>query len=183
MEDSEIINLYWERSETAIDETQNKYGRYCHSIAYRILYSDPDADECENDAYLQAWNSMPPQKPSKLQLFLGCIIRNIALNRYEYNHAQKRSAQAEIILDEFWECAPEAVISTENEVVLKDAINRFLASLEKQTRIIFMRRYWYFCTVKEIADSMRLTESNVKVTLHRTRKKFKAYLNKEDISV
>lgn len=183
MEDLKIIDLYWERSESAIEETQKKYGRYCHSIAYHILYSDSDADECVNDTYLHAWNAMPPQRPAKLQLFLGRITRNLALNRYEYNHAQKRSVQTETILDEFWECIPNNETHIEDDVVLKDVLNRFLASLDKQTRIIFMRRYWYLCSIKEIAEGMYLTESNVKVTLHRTRNKFKAWLEKEGIVI
>lgn len=183
MEDNKIVDLYWERSEAAVLETQKKYGRYCHYIAYHILYSDEDAEECVNDTYIKAWNAMPPHRPERLSSFLGKITRNTALDYYSYLNAGKRSGNTTLVLDEMAECIPdprsEAPLS--DEIALKNAINGFLASLPKQTRIIFMRRYWYLSSIKEIANDYRLSESNVKVTLHRTRNKFKEYLEKEGI--
>lgn len=185
MDDNKIVDLYWERSETAIAETQQKYGKYCHHIAYHILYSHEDAKECVNDTYIKAWNAMPPQRPGKLSAFLGTITRNLALDRYAYQKAKKRSVPTSVILDELEECIPNPAMQMDmaDEIALKDAINAFLASLPADTRIIFMRRYWYLNSIKEIARDYGLTESKVKVTLHRTRNKFKEFLEKEGISI
>lgn len=185
MEDQIIVNLYWERSENAISETQQKYGRYCHSIAYHILYSHPDAEECVNDTYVHAWNAMPPHKPNRLSTFLGKLTRNIALNRYLHNHAKKRTANVEFTLDEVGEFLPseDASSSMVEGIVLRDLLDRFLEALPEQTRVLFVRRYWYLSTIREIALEYRLSESNVKVTLMRTRNKLKAYLEKEGIVV
>ena len=183
MEDEKIIALYWERNENAVRETNAKYGRYCYTVAYNILHSHEDSEECVNDTWNSAWNIIPPEKPTRLQSFLARITRNIAIDRYRYDHAQKRSSEVEIAIDEYWECIPNQDASIDDEVVLKRAINGFLSSLDKNTRIIFMRRYWYSMSVKDIADSMRLSESHVSVILHRTRSKFKMYLTKEGIFV
>ena len=185
MEDEKIVELYLERSETAISETQKKYGRYCFTVAYNVLYSKEDAEECVNDTFEKAWNSIPPQKPRIFSAFLGAITRNLALDRYEQSHAKKRYSPAETALEELGECIPAAEDGADisDTLALKDAINGFLASLPKRTRIVFMRRYWYFCSVSEIAEGMGMTEANVKVLLLRTRKKFKAYLEKEGITL
>ena len=108
MDDQKIVDLYWERSESAIKETQKKYGRYCHSIAYAILHSNEDAEECVNDTYLRAWGAIPPAKPSRLATFLGKITRNLALDRYDSARAQKRHAATELVLEELSECIPDA---------------------------------------------------------------------------
>ncbi len=183
MEDARIVKLYWERNENAIRETEAKYGKYCYAIAYNILHSHEDSDECLNDTWNATWNAMPPEKPNKLKCFLARITRNIAIDRYRYDSAQKRGAEVESIIDEYWECIPNGDASIDDEIVLKQAINRFLASLDAQTRIIFMRRYWYSMSVKNIADGMRLSESHISVILHRTRRKFKDYLTEEGIFV
>ena len=185
MEDNKIIELYWERSETAITETQNKYGRYCHYIAYNILYSNEDSEECVNDTYLRAWDSMPPHRPERLSAFLGKITRNLALDRYHRSRAQKRSSNVEVALGELEECIPDVRggLSVADEIVLRDAINGFLASLPVRTRKVFVRRYWYLSTVKDIACDLDMSESNVKVLLLRTRQRFKSYLEKEGIVI
>ena len=183
MEDEKIIALYWERNEDAIRETDIKYGRYCHAIAYNVLYSHEDAEECVNDTWNSAWNAMPPEKPTKLSSFLARITRNIAIDRYRYNGAQKRSAEVESAIDEYWECIPNGDAPIEDEFLLRQAINGFLAGLDTRTRVIFMRRYWYSMSVKDIADGMRLSEGHVSVILHRTRSKFRDYLTKEGIFV
>lgn len=182
MEDSGIIDLYFARSEEAIRESEAKYGKYCYAIAHNILASKEDAEECVNDTYTNAWGSIPPQRPNSLRHFLGRITRNLAINRMDYNQAKKRSENMTVVWDEYCECMPQKE-SLENQVVLKDAINGFLASLKKQTRIIFLQRYWYFCSVQEIAKNLHLSESNVKVTLHRTREQFKEYLDREGFLV
>lgn len=183
MEDQKIIDLYWARQQSAIEQTQIKYGRYCHSIAFNILRSEEDSQECVNDTYHNAWNAMPPQRPQRLRGFLGSITRNLALNRYDYKNAQKRGGETEMVLEEYAQCIPNGQMPVEDEYALRQAVNGFLASLSKRNRIIFLRRYWYLCTVREIAQSMGLTESNVKIILHRTRDQFKAFLEKEGIFV
>lgn len=180
MEDNKIIELYFARSESAIAETQSKYGKYCYYIAFNILYSDLDAEECVNDTYLNVWNSIPPSKPTRFQSFIGKITRNLALNRYDYNNAQKRSAKFEAIVDEFYECA-QGEAAFDEEYIFKELINRFLSSLSQKHRIIFLQRYWYFCPTGEIAAGLGLTENHVKVILHRIRERLKNYLNKEGV--
>ena len=186
MDDKQIVDLYWERSESAISETEKKYGKYCHYIAYNILNSDPDAEECVNDTYLRAWEAMPPHRPTLLKSFIGRITRNLALDRYDRERALKRRGNTELIFEEIGECLPavgEEGREMSDEIALRDAINGFLESLPEETRIIFMRRYWYLSPVSHIAGDLGLSVSNVKVILMRTRKKFKAYLEKENISI
>jgi RNA polymerase sigma-70 factor (ECF subfamily) len=185
MEDERIVEMYFERNESAIAETQKKYGRYCHAIARRILCSDQDSEECVNDTYLRAWEAIPPHKPTKLSVFLGKIVRNLALNRYAHNHAQKRFDGVEVALDELAEVLadPESEADDIQITSLREVLNGFLATLPADARIIFLRRYWYFCPIKDIAEGMGIGESRVKVTLHRTRAKLKEYLIKEGISI
>jgi len=183
MEDERIVALYWKRDENAIRETEIKYGKYCYTIAYHVLHSHEDSEECVNDTWRGAWNAMPPEKPTKLSGFLARITRNIAIDRYRYDRAQKRGAEVESTIGEYWECVPNGETSVNDELALKQAINDFLASLDTRTRIIFMRRYWYSMSVKDIADGMCLSETHVSVILHRTRSKFKEYLTKEGVFV
>jgi len=183
MEDQRIIDLYWARQQEAIQQTQRKYGKYCHSIAFNILRSQEDAQECVNDTYHNAWNSMPPQRPQRLRAFLGSITRNLALNRYDYNNAQKRNGETDLVLEEYAQCIPNGDMPLEDSYAIGNAINAFLATLSKRNRIIFLRRYWYLYSVRQIAQGMGLTESNVKIILHRTRDQFKAFLEKEGIFV
>ncbi len=184
MDDKQIIELYNERSETAISETANKYGRYCYHIAYNILYNAQDSEECVNDTYLKTWETIPPQCPNKLSVFLGKITRNLALNRYKYYTREKRGGgQTFLALDELSECIP-AVDNTEqatDEQELIDVLNRFLRSLPTEKRIIFLRRYWYLSSIKEIADDFGISESKVKMTLLRTRNALQQVLEKEGI--
>lgn len=183
MEDKDIISLYFDRDESAIKESSEKYGRYLHSVAYHILYSHEDSKECVNDTYVGAWNAIPPHKPTILRTFLGKITRNIAINRYHKACAEKRCAQTDAIIDEYFECIDNGAMPVEDAVILKDTIDGFLSSLPKETRIVFMQRYWYFLSVKEIAENRGMSESNVKITLMRTREKFKQYLQKEGVTV
>lgn len=185
MEDYKIVELYFERSETAISETQKKYGKYCHVIAYNVLSSELDAEECVNDTYLRAWQSIPPEQPRILKSFLGRITRNLALDRYDRAKAAKRGGNVDVALEELEECIPsiEDGRDMSDDMAMKEAINRFLASIPRRTRIVFLRRYWYLSSIADIAEDLGLSESNVKVLLMRTRKKFKEHLEKEGISI
>ena len=185
MDDGNLIELYNNRSESAITETEVKYGKYCYSIAHNILRSHEDAQECVNDAYLKLWNSIPPQRPKNFCTFLGRIIRNIAINRYNYSSAEKRASSCEQVFDEAAELIPDTHSGSgfADELALKEAINSFLASLSRKHRIIFVRRYWYMSGLREIAEDMHETETSVKVILHRTRKKFKDHLEREGIVI
>ena len=186
MDDRQIINLYFERSEAAISETAAKYGNYCHAIAYNILYSKEDTEECVNDTYLKAWETIPPKLPDKLSVFLGKIIRNLALDKYRYYHGKKRgNGQISLVLEELSECIP-ALDSTEQAVADKlfvELLNAFLEELSPEKRKIFMQRYWYLRPISEIAEEFSISESKVKMTLLRTRNKLKLVLEKEGIIV
>lgn len=184
MDDSGIIALYWERSDRAVEETAEKYGAYCNYIAFAILQNPEDAEECVNDAYLRAWNAIPPQRPEMLRTFLGKIVRNLALNRREKSLANKRGkGQLELVLDELAECisADRRDEQLIDELHLREVLNGFLEGLPPQTRRIFVRRYWYMSPVKEMAAEYGMSESRVAVTLFRTRAKLKTVLEKEGI--
>ncbi len=186
MDDGKIVEMYLNRDENAISETKQKYGRYCHYIAYNILYSDLDSEECVNDTYLATWNSIPPSKPSSLRAYVGKIVRNIALNRYNASRAKKRNDKVEIALEELSEAIPDT--STDgraitDELTIKYALNAFVGSLKQETREIFVRRYWYLSSIKDISRDYGITESKVKVTLLRTRERLREFLTKEGIVI
>lgn len=186
MEDKQIVDLYWARSEKAISETADKYGRYCYTIAYNILHCNEDSEECVNDTYLHAWNAMPDQRPNRLSAFLGRITRNLSLKRWEKYTAKKRGAgQVPLALDELRECIPATnqTDSVADDIVLTDVLNRFLASLTAEKRNIFMRRYWYLSPVAEIASDLAISESEVKMSLLRSRNELKQLLEKEGITL
>ena len=184
MDDSKIIDLYWERSETAIIETSKKYSRYCHSISYNILRNNEDSEECVNDTYLRAWKAMPPKRPNCLTTFLGKITRNLSLDKYKQYNAEKRGlGQTESVLSELDEIVPStsSVEQAIEENELTGALNHFLATLPKQKQIMFMQRYWYLMSIREIAEQADESESQVKSTLYRTRNSLKVFLEKEGI--
>ncbi len=183
MDDLKIVELYFERSESAIEETQNKYGKYCRYIAMQILGNEQDAEECVNDTYLALWNSIPPKRPEKLQNYLGALARNEALDKMKYNRYQKRSKNAELAIDELCECIPDSAQPQTDEMVFKDAIDRFLATLDKKARIAFMQRYFYVCPIKTVAENLKMSENGVKASLHRTRERLRKFLEKEGISI
>ena len=186
MEDKQIIELFWARAEQAITATDEKYGKYCYYIAYNILHSNEDSEECVNDTYLKAWESIPPHRPERLAAFLGKITRNLYINKYKYLTAGKRGeGQYEMALEELNECIPSAVsveqIMEDRE--LSEVFNRFLEMLPVEKRKVFMRRYWYFSPVKEIAAEYGMSESKVKMSLLRTRSAFRQYLEKEGVAL
>ncbi len=182
MTDEKIIELYWKRSEVAIQQTQSKYNSYCTVIAQRILGNREEVEEVVSDTYLQAWYAIPPQKPNPLKSFLGCITRRLSINRLEHDTAQKRGGSTyAVALEELQDCIPEgnAGHDMEDTLALQHALNSFLNSLSEQTRNIFIRRYWYLCTIEEIARGYGVGQSKVKMILLRTRNKLKDYLEQE----
>lgn len=186
MEDEKIIEMYFARLESAISETAAKYGAFFRRISRNILGSDQDAEECLNDAYLKAWNSIPPEKPNKLQAYIGRIVRNLSLNRYRRLTAQKRGAgEIPVALSELEECIPTAdTVQREcDRAELSAALNRFLKSLPEEKRTVFLRRYWYLVPVKDIAEQCGMSESKVKSMLLRTRNQLRQFLEKEDITI
>lgn len=186
VDDQKIIDLYWLRSENAISETANKYGGYCHSIAFHILHDREDSEECVNDTFFSAWNTIPPQRPGKLPAFLGTITRNLSLNKWERYTAEKRGyGQVPLALEELHDCIPtsENVEQIADDLALTDVLNRFLSLLSKDQRKVFMCRYWYMDTIEEIADSFSMSASAVKMSLLRSRNKLKLLLEEEGFTL
>ena len=186
MTDAQIVQLYWDRDERAIPETAAVYGGYCYTIAHNILGSAQDAEECVNDTWLRTWNSIPPHRPRILAPFLGRITRNLALDLFRRDRAQKRGgSEIRLVFDELAECvsggdSPEGAA---DERELRQAIHDFLAALPAKKRKIFMRRYWYADSVAQIADRMGMSENGVSVTLHRLRAALRAYLEERGFTV
>lgn len=184
MTDNDIIALYFDRNERAIEETSRKYGAYCYTVAHRILAIHEDAEECVNDTYLQAWNAMPPTWPERLRLFLAKITRSRALNRWEAARAKKRGeGEVSAVLDELEECvAGSPADSPEDQVLSKElagCIDAFLLDLPKRERDLFVRRYFFVEPVEAIASLAGMSAGNVSVILHRVRAKLKKHLEKE----
>lgn len=174
MDDKRIVQLYWDRNEQAIRATSDKYGNYCISIAKNILGSQEDAEECVNDTYMCAWNSIPPHRPNMLSAFLGKLTRNISLNRYRRNTAGRRGGtEVPVVLDEIAEFVSDTdgVEQAIDRRELVQAINTFLDRLPADKRRIFVCRYWYFDSISGLASRFGMTETHVSVTLHRLRLK------------
>jgi RNA polymerase sigma-70 factor (ECF subfamily) len=182
MEDDRIVDLYWERNESAITETAAKYGKYLLSISYRILQNTEDAEECVNDTYSDAWQSMPPHRPSVLSTFLGKITRRISIDLWRRYSAEKRGGGVTALaLDELEECVSgTGEVETEIERrALQKKLNTFMLALPRVERQVFMCRYWYMDPISDIAKQFACSESKVKSMLYRTRKKLRAILEKE----
>ncbi len=184
MDDKEIVELYWDRDEKAIEETQKKYGHYCYSIAFNILDNQEDAEESVNDTYMSAWSTMPPQKPNIFSAFIGRITRNISFKKWKSRTAIKRGGgQVNLLLDELGECIP-AKNSVDSELETKELaaiIDSFLRGLPKEEQSIFLCRYWYFDSIADICRQFGYGESKVKMKLLRTRKKLLEKLEKEGV--
>ena len=186
MEDQQIIQLYWDRREQAIWESDRKYGAYCRSIARRILAVEEDAEECVNDTWLHAWNSMPPQRPNVLSAFFGKLARNLSLDRWRRNRAAKRGGdQVELALHELSDClpAPGGPEQALDEKETGRIISQFLRTQPELDRALFIRRYWHLESIASLAQNFHLRESQVKSRLFRTRQRLKAALEKEGIAV
>ncbi len=186
MDDKQIVDLYWQRNEMAISETEKKYGRYCFSIATNILHNNEDARECVNDTFFGAWNAMPPHRPVILSTFLGKITRRLSLKRWRNKTADKRGGGSiAISIDELEDCIPSGknIDDSIERTELTGIINAFLDNLPVSERRVFLRRYWYFDSIGDISSRYGFTESKVKMMLKRTRDKLLVCLQKEDIWV
>lgn len=184
LEDEQIVELYLKRSENAISETDRKYRTRCLYVAHNILNDLSDAEECLNDTYMTAWNTIPPERPKFLSAFLFRIIKNHSLNRLRYNHRDKRETSLSISLSELEECV-DGKQNTEDEFdenQLALILNDFLRGLDEEKRFIFIRRYWYMDSIGSIAERCSRTEENVKTILVRIRKQLKKYLEERGIS-
>jgi len=182
MEDQAIVALYWERDERAIQESEQKYGPYCWTIAWNILSSREDAEECVSDTWHNAWNTMPPQRPHSLAAFLGRIVRNLSISRWRREHAQKRYGGMEALLSELEDCLPGPGGSVEDILTgreLVEALERWLDSLPAQERALFLRRYWYGQSVRQLAGECGVTPNAMTKRLLRLRKELKQKLEQE----
>lgn len=180
MTDQQIIELYWKRDDDAIRQTDAVYGGKLLSLSDRILRCREDAQECVSDTYLRAWNAIPPTRPARLYAFLAKLCRNCSLNRLEWNNAAKRGAEVVRLTRELEECLPAR---EPNDGELTEALNRFLEEQPRESRLIFLRRYWYLDSVADIARRYSISQSKVKTRLHRTRKKLKEFLEGEGIGI
>ena len=185
MSDEEIIGLFFERSEQAISELENKHGAAVRRVAANILHDEEDAKECVNDTWLGAWNSFPPNRPDPLRTYVCKIARNLATKRYHANSAQKRASQYDLALEEFAECVPDGS-NVEDAIAAKELaeiINRFLDTLSYEDKFVFMRRYWYADSLADIAKMAGMSYNSVAVRLHRVKGKLKKLLLKEGVLV
>ena len=187
MEDNEILELYFARSEDAVAETQKKYGSYLRTVAERITGDASDAEECENDTYLRAWNSIPPQRPAVLRTYLGRICRNGAVSRQREKMSEKRGGgEVPVVLEELSDVLsdgdePGAESAEETSRRIRECIEGFLRSSPEKTRTVFVQRYFYLCPVREIAKESGMSLSAVKMTLARAREALRGELKKEGI--
>lgn len=184
MEDCKIIELYWQRDETAIEETRTKYGSYLHTISMNVVKNSEDAEECVNDTYLNAWNSMPPNRPALLKAYLGTIVRNLSLDCYKRRMTEKRRTnQFTVLLSELEECLPAAatVEQTLEDKEIASQISAFLKTLPVDKQRIFVMRYFYCEDFKEIGKKLGFSQSKIKSALFETRKKLRMHLEKEGI--
>ena len=185
MEDERIIELYWNRDQRAIRETDGKYGKLLGGIAWNLLRSREDSEECVNDTYLRAWNAIPPQRPGALRAWLARITRNLSLDRWKTRQAEKRGGGAETLLGALEDCLPapggpdRALLAR----ALAEALEGFLRGLSREGRAMFLRRYWYGQGVAEIAGDLGCGEGKVKSSLFRSRKALREFLEKEGIAV
>lgn len=183
MEDKRIVELFWQRSDDAVAETQRVYGKQLTALALRILGSAQDAEECVNDAYLHLWQTIPPTTPNSIEAYLLKTVRNLCLNRIAHNTAQKRGgAASDVPLHELEETLADVALP-EDSAALRRAINTFLAMLDKRDMLLFVRRYWYSDSVQELAKAAGMKENAVHQRLHTLRKKLHRHLKKGGISI
>lgn len=178
MEDAQIIELFFVRSEDAISELDKKYGKLCHKLADNILASAQDAEECVNDAYLSTWNAIPPQRPESLPAFVGTLVRRCSITRYRANTAMKRNSHYDMCMEELETFLASPQQAMEEHYAARElaaAIERFLDTQSKENRVLFMRRYWYADSFAEIGKLLGITEGNARLRLTRMRKQLKTY--------
>ena len=184
MEDKKIIELFWARNEDAIAETDATYGRKLRALANKILNNREDAEESVSDTYMKTWEIIPPQRPNYFYAFIASICRHLSFHKVDWKQAAKRNAEVVTLTEEMELCIPDQ--RKEAEATGKEigrAVNAFLESISQESRVIFMRRYWFCDTIAEIAERYDISESKVKMRLHRTRNQLAEYLNKEGITV
>lgn len=183
MDDEQIIELFWQRSEDAITALDAKYGLLCHTLSYQLVNNQQDAEECVNDAYLGIWNAIPPAHPHCLSAYLCKIVRNLSLKKHEQRSAAKRDSQYDVALEELAEIlpGPEDVWANLAVQTLTQALEHFLDTLSQENRIIFVRRYWFGDSYQTIAGQVHKSEKNVSVRLTRLRKQLRQYLIQEGI--
>ncbi|WP_167957920.1 RNA polymerase sigma factor [Anaerosporobacter faecicola] len=183
MDDQEIVELYFKRSEAAIAETERKYSQYCSTIANNILHSVQEAEECVNETWFKAWGTIPPNRPLRLSVFLGKITRNLSIDRYRRANREKRGCgQVSLCLEELAECVGCGQSITD-DIALKELLNQFLKELKPKARRVFMLRYWYMYSVKDIGENCSMSAGAVKMSLKRTRMALKEYLEKEGVPI
>lgn len=182
MDDLAIVELYFERDESAIRETDKKYGRLCFYVSFQILGSNEDSEECVNDTYMNVWNKIPPTRPNNFMAFISKITRNLSLKKLEYNTAMKRNPESCISFNELEDVLPDTSIlpEVENEDISR-LISEFLKQEKETTRNVFIRRYWFSDSISDIAARFSYTESKVKNMLYHTRNRLREYLRKEGI--
>ena len=180
LDDASIIGLYWQRDERAITETARRYGSYIHAISVQILESEPDAEECVNDTYLKAWNTIPPQKPFSLKDYLGRLVRHLSIDRYRALRRAKRNINVTEALNELTVISPD---TDRDNPALTEALNTFLAGLDTNDRNLFLGRYWYFYEVADLARAYGMTVNTVYVKLHRMRERLRKHLNERGFEI
>jgi RNA polymerase sigma-70 factor (ECF subfamily) len=183
MEDVQIVMLYFERDEEAISQSDLKYGKILRSLSFSYLSSREDAEECVNDTYLDAWNTIPPQRPTYLGAYLSKITRRISIDRFRHEHRAKRGGMGNLT-EELSDCIPDSALSPSEELEnqrIGDVINAFLATLPTEKRVMFVQRYFFAKSISDIASAMGLSPSNVKVTLHRLREGLRYELEREEL--
>ncbi|MCM1145740.1 MAG: sigma-70 family RNA polymerase sigma factor [Blautia sp.] len=182
MNDNDIVQLFLERSQQAITELSQKYGRLCFHIAFNILQCKEDAEECENDTYLKTWNSIPPDNPICLRAYVSRIVRNLALSKYRYNHRQMRDSHLQVYLSELQDCIPTSQdVETSADDTVNSAIRAFLLTQDLTVRALFIQRYFYMESISDLSKKSGLKESAVSTKLNRTRLKLKQYLEREGV--
>lgn len=185
MDDNRIIDLFFERDQQSIAELKNKYGANLFSISHKILNDKRDAEECENDTYLAVWNAIPPERPNPLLTFVLKITRNLALKKYHNNTAKKRNSHYDVALSELENCIPDTSLVEDEYSVkeLTEMIERFLDMQLIENRVMFVRRYWFSDSIKEISEVLKISERNVTVRLSRIRERLKEHLQKEGVTL
>lgn len=181
VEDKEILALYYERSEHAIRETDIKYGKLCRKISMGLLNDKRDSEEIINDTWITMWDTIPPKKPNPFKAYVCRVVKNLSMKKYEYNHAMKRRSNYETSLEELADCISNGgnVEDSALQKELAGVINRFLDSLSKEKRIMFLRRYWFMHSVKEIAKDNHISEKSASMRLTRIRQQLREYLIRE----
>lgn len=184
MDDQKIVDLFFERSEQAIAELAHRYGALCTAVATNILNNAQDAEECVNDAYLGVWNTVPPTRPNPLRSYVCRLVRNLAIKKYHMNTAIKRNSHYDVALDELENCL-SSTASVEDEIDARELarhINDFLATLNREQRVLFVRRYWFADSIDELAVRFHTNNHTISVRLFRLREKLIEHLTKEEMT-